>query len=468
MLDMLLNLQPQAFAEGKAKESGEKQIGKLLQELGLGEVDGVKDFVSMLEGEQQALTEKGFEEAKQVVLDLAKSGKEVASELGLEILSQLSQSQSQSQSQETHISNGNPELQAKMAAMNMQGSNSNNKEQVAELLNSERDGAKVRPQSLLEKLGLAKEAPRGEKAVHSDNIMKEVARLRASGPDLTLMKNTKSKGMIQKPALVSAEDFLGQKQLQGVDPEVSSDQVKAKVSAQMLQKYENGQKVVDRQMISLKAPTPQVSTEGLTKTTTVSLEEEAKALDASKVLKDVGLMKVPDAPKAAGNNANNIDMGKANTLDMSKLDMSKPQQVIDRIVEYIDKAQFERTQKLDLVVKHEKLGQFHMQVSKSGVNSELIDLKIQAQGAEMHNFFKDHEFDLMKTLTKNGIRLGDFKLTQGSESSSFSQSSDSNKEGQTSQGQKFSQGQDQDKEQANKDSQRRRTLWEQYQERHGA
>ena len=462
MLDMLLNLQPQAFAEGKAKESGEKQVEKLLQELGLGKVDGVKDFVSMLEGEQQALTEKGFEEAKQVVLDLGNSGKEAASELGLEILSQLSQSQ------DAHASNGNAELQAKLSAMSMQGSNSNSKEQAVELINSEKEVQNVRPQSLLEKLGLAKEAPRGEKTAHSDSILKEVARLRASGPDITLAKNTKSKGMIQKPALVSAEDFLGQKQLQGVDPEVGLEQAKAKVSAQMLQKYENGQKVVDRQMISLKGPTPQVSTEGLLKSSNLSLDDEAQALDSSKVLKDVGLMKVPDAPKAAGNNANNIDMGKANTLDMGKLDMSKPQQVIDRIVEYIDKAQFERTQKLDLVVKHEKLGQFHMQVSKSGVNSELIDLKIQAQGAEIHNFFKEHELDLMKTLSKNGVRLGDFKLTQGPENSSFSQSSDNNKDGQTGQGQKFFQGQDQDKDQANKDSQRRRTLWEQYQERYGA
>lgn len=471
MLEMLLNLQPQGLAQGKLQEGGEKQAEELLNELGLTQAEEVKDFVSLLQGEQKALTQKGLEEAKQMALDLANSGKEAASELGLKVLAKLSAPVHVPEEQEQK----KQEQKNDLARLEVP------KQMVAQKPSmAQEDGVKVetahdqtgpleknRPQTLMEKLGFVKEGSRGDKITRSDEVVKELSRLRSHGPELAVGAETKSKGMSQKPLLMSAEDFLGQKQLKSAEPDVSTEVAKAKMSAQMLQKYENGQKVIDRQMISLKGSGPQVSAEGSLKSP-VELEAEIQNQDSSKMLKDIGVMKLPDAPKAAGNQGNNIDMGKPNILDMGKLDMSKPQQVIDKIVEYIDKAQFDRTQKLDLVVRHEKLGQFQMQVNKSGANSELIDLRIQAQGSEAHRFFKEHEVDLMKTLTKNGVRLGEFKLTQAPESSSFAQNSENNKDSQTGQGQKYSQGQSQDKDQADRDSQRRRSLWEQYQERYGA
>lgn len=483
MLEMLLNLQPQNLSKGKMQESGEKQAEKLLGELGLGEVSEVKDFLSLLKGEQEALSEKGLEEAKQVALELAQSGKEAASEMGLKVLAQLSRSQGD---EGTQLDDTTAELLAKNPNTDVLESEvlptQKEKTQAATLSSllvkspeAQGDAASKtstqkseahKPTTLVEKLWPKSALNETKTSAQEDQILKDISRLKSHGPELTQKSNIKSQGHI-RPGFMSAEDFLGQKQLKSADPEVAGQNLKSEVNAQMLQKYENGQKVVDRQIISFNKPSGLQATGEGTKTP-LETEADISNTDSSKLLKEVGVMKAPEAPRAAGMEAKTIDIGKNNTLDLSKMDMSKPQQVIDKIVEYIDKAQFERTQKLDILVKHEKLGQFQMQVSKSGANSELIDLKIQAQGSELHNFFKEHELDLMKTLSKNGVRLGDFKLTQGPESSSFSQSSDSHKDSQSGQGQKFSQGQDQDKDQADRDSQRRKTLWQQYQERYGA
>lgn len=160
----------------------------------------------------------------------------------------------------------------------------------------------------------------------------------------------------------------------------------------------------------------------------------------------------------------------AKVLDLSKTDTSNTNEVIKRISDYIEQSQVAGKDSLDLTVKHESLGQFKIQVNKqAGQTNGQMDMQITTSTAEGHEFFMKNEIGLMKNLSTAGIQLSDLRIVSGgSESMSFSQS-DSKQSGNSQSG---SQGPKEfmsfDSGDLSQGSERRKALWDEYQQRYGA
>lgn len=154
------------------------------------------------------------------------------------------------------------------------------------------------------------------------------------------------------------------------------------------------------------------------------------------------------------------------TMNMTDFEKTPTQQLIDKISQYIDQEQFQKTQKLDLVVRHEELGQFSLQVSKGKHNAQQVDLRIQAMAQEGHRFFQENERELMNNLTRNGVKVGEFKLVNSSENSANSSFDQGRDEADRMFAQK--EGKQKDQESRREDSERRERLWKQFQEQDAA
>jgi hypothetical protein len=160
----------------------------------------------------------------------------------------------------------------------------------------------------------------------------------------------------------------------------------------------------------------------------------------------------------------------AKVLDLSKIDASNTNEIIKRISDYIEQSQVAGKDSLDLTVKHESLGQFKIQVNKQvGQSNGQMDMQITTSTAEGHEFFMKNEIGLMKNLSTAGIQLSDLRIVSGgSESMSFSQS-DSKQSGNSQTG---SQGPKEfmsfDSGDLSQGSERRKALWQEYQQRYGA
>lgn len=166
--------------------------------------------------------------------------------------------------------------------------------------------------------------------------------------------------------------------------------------------------------------------------------------------------------------------GKANSqpvLDLSGSNAAKSTEVITKIVNYLDQQQLTSKGELDVLVKHDELGQFRLNVNR-GVERNSVEMKISAAG-EGHRFFTDNEVELVKALNQNGVKLSDLKIVQsdviGSSSKSSAGSfSDSSSEGKSDSQFSQSGGQGQGHRQNGNGSERRKALWDEYRERMGA
>lgn len=150
-------------------------------------------------------------------------------------------------------------------------------------------------------------------------------------------------------------------------------------------------------------------------------------------------------------------------LDLSKLNTSNTNEIINNISNYIQQNQIMNKESLDLNVYHDELGQFKINVSKNAADkSNAIDMQIMTSSKEGHEFFTKHEVALMKNLSQAGVQLAEFKIVASGENSQMAQSD--SRQNQQQQGQfdqkqnmKFSQGDSSD------GSQRRKELWQQAQ-----
>lgn len=158
------------------------------------------------------------------------------------------------------------------------------------------------------------------------------------------------------------------------------------------------------------------------------------------------------------------------TLDLSHIDSQNRTELINRVMQGIDIQRLEKADSLDVFVKHNELGDFRVQVAKAGLGSQ-VDFQIQSSAREAHQFFSDHEYELLKALDRAGIKVSDLRIMMGSgkEFSHFfaesknlgSQSSfdsDQNSKNSNRDGQKEGQHQAQD------ESQKRQELWQYYKE----
>jgi hypothetical protein len=162
-------------------------------------------------------------------------------------------------------------------------------------------------------------------------------------------------------------------------------------------------------------------------------------------------------------------------LDLSNVNTSNTSEIIKKISDYVEQSNVANKQSLDLTVKHESLGEFKIQVTKvpesmnRGLNQ--IDMQITTSSKEGHDFFVKNEVSLMKNLNSAGINLSDLRIVSGmsesgtlgqgdsKQSSSFSQNSDGSKQFGSFESKNFGSGEG---------AERRKELWEEYQQRYGA
>lgn len=287
---------------------------------------------------------------------------------------------------------------------------------------------------------------------------------------IPLKQMGQNKNIAQKPVMIGGDDFLQQKvlleknNLVKVDGEqVTAQKLIPQAQAQSsLKQYGNEQSLLDNRMFSMKAG----ASEGEIKSIGSNLGAEEAAL-LGEVSNGSEKMLLREAVQATRNETQ-VDLSTATkVLDLSKIDVTKTNELITKITEYIEQSQFEKTQKLDLVVKHDQLGHFKLQVNKTGAGSNLIDLKIQSSNAEAHKFFTDNEVGLLQSLSKSGIKVADLKISTGFDSQTLGQQSSQDSKGQSENGQKSLFSQDQ-KSQDQRDAQKRRDLWDEYRERQSA
>jgi hypothetical protein len=145
-------------------------------------------------------------------------------------------------------------------------------------------------------------------------------------------------------------------------------------------------------------------------------------------------------------------------LNMTDLEKTPTQNLIEKISNYFEQEQVQKAEKIDLVVKHDELGKFNVQVNKAARGSDIVDVKIQSMSQESHKFFKEHERELVQSMSKGGVKLGEFKLVGQSDTPS-SQDRQSDRHG-SSKNSDFNQQQNDEQ----KDSQRRRDMWKYYQD----
>jgi hypothetical protein len=151
-------------------------------------------------------------------------------------------------------------------------------------------------------------------------------------------------------------------------------------------------------------------------------------------------------------------------LDMSSIDINNKTEIIAKIVNHIEQNKLESSSTIDLLVKHEELGNFRVNVSKTATNQ--VDLEIITQSSKGSEFFMKNEAEMIKALDQSGVKLLNYKLVSSSSHAEFSKvSSDSKNQG-FDMGQQSSQEQSQSKQfqSGNKDSDRRRQLWQEYKE----
>lgn len=181
---------------------------------------------------------------------------------------------------------------------------------------------------------------------------------------------------------------------------------------------------------------------------------------------------IPIMQKPEQNQNQNLQTNtQAKVLDLSNINTSNTNEIIQKISDYIQQSQVANRDSLELTVKHDSLGQFNIQVSKAhGGNNQAMDMQIVTTTAEGHEFFAKHEIGLMKNLSQAGIQLSDLKIvSSGSESMNFSQNDRQSGQSQNN-GQAPREFMSFDRGDSSGGSQRRRDLWEQAQQnvRYGA
>lgn len=168
----------------------------------------------------------------------------------------------------------------------------------------------------------------------------------------------------------------------------------------------------------------------------------------------------PERPEQTMVTSKTLNMGQMN------INSSNPDQLIEQISNYVTQSNFQNRDKLEVTVLHKDLGQFKIQVHKDA-NQMDMGLRIVTNSRAGHEFFIQHESQLMNKLHTSGLNVSEIKISQTFETLNFERNSNS------SFGENFSgrdngyygrQGQDQQQQ----DSQRRRNLWEDFKQRYEA
>lgn len=179
-----------------------------------------------------------------------------------------------------------------------------------------------------------------------------------------------------------------------------------------------------------------------------------------------------------GQQAETQTQGNQKVLDLGSINTSNTNEIIKRISDYVEQNQVANKSSLDLIVKHESLGEFKIQVSKMpsqsmSPGSNLIDMQITTSSREGQDFFVKNEVSLMRNLNNAGINLSDLRIVSSMADSSSSGQTDSrqsnsqhNTDSNSKQFAGFESGSFSSDSSNGKE--RRKELWEEYQQRYGA
>ncbi len=162
-----------------------------------------------------------------------------------------------------------------------------------------------------------------------------------------------------------------------------------------------------------------------------------------------------------------LEFGKGSTvtkvIDLSNISAGNRAELMTKISNYIEHNNIANGDSLEVLVKHDKIGDFKIQATKAEVGNA-IELEIMTGTKTGQKFFMNHEVELVKALNNSGIKLSGVKVVASTELSasnadknSSSDSFGSQKGSEQGFGQKGGHARQEDA-----DSQRRRELWENY------
>ena len=102
-----------------------------------------------------------------------------------------------------------------------------------------------------------------------------------------------------------------------------------------------------------------------------------------------------------------------NSIDLSSLGNTAgtESEVINEIVNHLDKMKLTGAKELNVTVKHNELGKFQINASDvSGAGDSKLNLEILSNSKEVQSFFKANESGLVTLLTDRGFNLSGIKL----------------------------------------------------------
>ncbi|WP_127716597.1 hypothetical protein [Halobacteriovorax sp. HLS] len=158
-----------------------------------------------------------------------------------------------------------------------------------------------------------------------------------------------------------------------------------------------------------------------------------------------------------------------NVMDLSSINIQNTEQLIDKISEYITTSRLENQDSVELLVKHDSLGQFKVSASKGELPNQ-VNLEINAASDKAKAFFQDNEVEMIKSLSKSGVKLGEVKVALTSDSS-FQSSSNKNDGSSNQNNNGFNSSKNPQFASSNHQEsgrERRQELWNMYRERLGA
>lgn len=156
-------------------------------------------------------------------------------------------------------------------------------------------------------------------------------------------------------------------------------------------------------------------------------------------------------------------------LDLSTIDTTNSIELVNKISDYIQQNGMQRAQSLDMTIHHDSLGQFKINVGRPEANLNQLNLEIITSTDNGQEFFTKNEAQLIKTLINSGLKIADLRIVPTERQ--FAEFNDS--KGPSSEynhlGKEDSSSDLYDKsDQQDRDSRRRKELWEMYRERLGA
>jgi hypothetical protein len=159
------------------------------------------------------------------------------------------------------------------------------------------------------------------------------------------------------------------------------------------------------------------------------------------------------------NNKNLEGIIKDNQATEGSLKFTSPKELFNWISKVISKNQIKNGESLNLQIRDNNLGQFNISAQNAAKGGE-INMSIVSQTKESDEFFKTNEKDLIKSLEAAGVKIGKIEILTA-ESSKPSSNSDNMSENKGSLSDSINNHFDQ-KEQLEKDSQRRKDIWNRF------